>query len=467
MSGNHPNGHQLRSRHTDGADTAITEKPVPVAEDCSPIAHAHWPIREIHWPDSIDTRRFLTEYWQRQPLLIPQALPGFRSPLSPDELAGLALEEDTTPRLILRDAHGRYSLEHGPFKADRFDTLGNADWSLLVTDVEKHLPELAEWLAPFRFLPAWRFDDLMISYAPDGASVGAHVDEYDVFLLQASGRRRWEIGSARPDGENATFSSRADIPPDEPLRGTSSGRSSGETTADNSAQAMSEADGEELRLLPDFVADQSWVLEPGDLLYLPPGVPHHGTAIGDDCMTWSIGFRAPAQLDIVEQFSALLTDTLQHRRFQDPVFEPLRGADAAEISSATVLRFAELWADAIRLDPTQLQDFVGRLVTANPLQSDPVPSDATSNSNGHQPPAMTWTRHPFSRFAFVNLGHGDASDRARLFVDGEAHDCSTAFARRLCDPADALISIDMAIDQRESALLNELARSGKIEPKVA
>ena len=144
-------------------------------------------ISKVNWPDGLSEQAFLDEYWQQKPLLIKQGLPGFETPISPDELAGLAIEEDTTPRLILQNAAGEFTVENGPFDAERFATLQYNDWSLLVTDVEKHLPDISEYLTPFQFLPSWRIDDLMISYAPDGASVGAHVDEYDVFLNRLNG----------------------------------------------------------------------------------------------------------------------------------------------------------------------------------------------------------------------------------------------------------------------------------------
>ena len=150
-------------------------------------------IGPIQWPSDIDECIFLDQFWQKKPLLIRQAFPDFVTPLPADELAGLSLEPDTSGRIIVRDSNGAYTLEHGPFAENRFATLTDNQWSLLVTDVEKHIPEFIAYLQPFRFIPDWRIDDLMVSYAPDGASVGAHVDDYDVFLLQASGKRRWLI----------------------------------------------------------------------------------------------------------------------------------------------------------------------------------------------------------------------------------------------------------------------------------
>ena len=227
---------------------------------------------ELNWPSGLNTQAFLDEYWQKKPLLIKNAIPNFATPVTPDELAGMSLEDGTTPRIITSDSAGNYHLEHGPFKPNRFDNIGDKDWSLLVTDCEKHWPELADWIAPFRFLPRWRMDDLMISFAPDKASVGAHIDEYDVFLLQASGNRRWQIDSS-----------------------------------DNPDRSLLE--DSTLRLLANFQATESWELSAGDVLYLPPGVPHHGVAVGNNCTTWSIGFRAPSNLDVLDVFSDCLLYT--------------------------------------------------------------------------------------------------------------------------------------------------------------
>ncbi|MFK7893026.1 MAG: cupin domain-containing protein, partial [Granulosicoccus sp.] len=133
--------------------------------------------RHVSWPEGLDESVFLRDYWQQKPLLLRDAFPGFETPLTADELAGLSVETDTTARLITCDDDDIYQLENGPFPEERFAQLTDNRWSLLVTDVEKLLPELRAWMEPFSFLPQWRVDDLMISYAPDGASVGAHVDE--------------------------------------------------------------------------------------------------------------------------------------------------------------------------------------------------------------------------------------------------------------------------------------------------
>jgi len=357
-------------------------------------------VKRLHWPDELDEAGFRERYWQREPLLIRQALPGFESPLSPDELAGLAIEPDTAPRLIRRSDATGYTLEHGPFDEDIFDTLGTADWSLLVTDVDKHLPELQAWLDPFRIAPDWRLDDLMISYAPDGASVGAHVDAYDVFLLQASGTRRWSIDAR--DGVTH------------------------EQVADG-----------DLRLVERFTPTDTWDLQPGDVLYLPPGVPHHGIAIGDDCMTWSIGFRAPRHADVVQFIAEAIAERLGDVRLTDTGAG--RGTPG-EIDAGSVDAIEALWREATMLDRETLTDLAGSLLTRHAMADEVMPE---SDGDGEL------ERAPFARFGWAEVPDG-AMGRVRLFADGERYTCSATLARALCDagtlpPAESLAADDAAV----------------------
>jgi len=266
--------------------------------------------QHISWPDGLSTQRFLDEYWQKKPLLIRQAFADFKTPISADELAGLSLEEDIASRIIKESEPGQFMLAHGPFEESIYSELGTANWSLLVSDIDKHLPDLAAWLTPFQFLPAWRIDDLMISFAPDGASVGAHVDQYDVFLLQGSGTRRWHYDS-----------------------GVTALKESAENT--------------ELRIIDSYQPDNTADLIAGDMLYLPPGVAHHGIAVGDDCTTWSIGFRAPSHASIVNEFATQLIEGFAQARYQDP---PLSPATAGELHPDAIKHFTQIWREAIELD---------------------------------------------------------------------------------------------------------------------
>lgn len=200
---------------------------------------------------------FLARHWQRTPLLVRQALPGFESPFAPDTLLELATNDEIESRLVDRTG-SRWRLRHGPFRRRSIPSRKRPGWTLLVQGVDLHLKAAADLIGRFRFLPDARLDDLMVSYASHGGGVGPHVDSYDVFLLQALGRRRWRI-EQRPDPTWV---------PDLPIR-----------------------------QLARFRPQQEWVLEPGDLLYLPPGVGHEGVAEGE-CITCSIGFRTPSWADL-------------------------------------------------------------------------------------------------------------------------------------------------------------------------
>ena len=211
---------------------------------------------------NFDIDLFLREHWQKKPMLIRNALPDWCNPLDPEDLAGLACEEEIESRLIIRKDES-WKLEHGPFTEKRFGKLGKKPWTLLVQAVDHFVPEVAALIAPFRFVPNWRIDDVMVSYASDQGGVGPHFDQYDVFLVQGLGRRRWQIGPVC-DAQTPL------LPHDD------------------------------IRLLASFEATDEWVLEPGDILYVPPGFAHDGVALGDDCMTYTIGFRSPSRNELIE-----------------------------------------------------------------------------------------------------------------------------------------------------------------------
>lgn len=223
---------------------------------------------------------FLKQYWQKKPLLIRQAFPNYQSPISAEELAGLACEEGVESRLVEEHGDEPWQLRHGPFVERDFTSLPESHWTLLVQAVDHHIPELAQLLDEFDFIPTWRIDDLMISFAQAQGSVGPHLDNYDVFLLQVQGSRHWHI--------NEDDYSDEDFMP-----------------------------GTELRLLENFEATQDWILEPGDMLYLPPGVAHHGIAL-DDCLTFSIGFRAPTQKELLSSFAEHLDEYMDDVFYSDP-----------------------------------------------------------------------------------------------------------------------------------------------------
>lgn len=261
-------------------------------------------------------QQFLRDYWHKRPLLIRNAIPDFDDLLSPQELAGLACEQDVQSRIV-RYERQRWQLEQGPFDESDFLALPAKDWTLLVQGVNHHLQSAAQLLQRFSFIPYARLDDLMVSYAPDGGGVGPHYDSYDVFLLQGLGQRQWHVS------QQQDLQLQEDAP---------------------------------LRILRHFDIEQSWLLNPGDMLYLPPQVAHWGIAV-DDCMTYSIGFRAPSAQELAMQFLAYLQDRLALAgMYGDPDLQP--PAHPAEIDSAMVSRVSAMLR-TIRWDETDVANFLG------------------------------------------------------------------------------------------------------------
>ncbi|MEH6587796.1 MAG: cupin domain-containing protein [Halioglobus sp.] len=236
----------------------------------------------MEWELNVDRELFLARYWQQKPLLIRSAIANFTPPLTSDELAGLAFEEDVESRIV-EHCDGNWLLSHGPF-ADA-DYHRQHPWTLLVQAVDHYIPEVAELRKLADFIPQWRIDDIMVSYASDGGSVGPHYDNYDVFLLQGEGQRLWKTGQF--------------CGPDSPL-----------------------LPHDELKILRQFETEAEYLLGPGDVLYIPPGIAHWGVAQGE-CTTFSIGFRAPRVNEMVSRFTDALLDQLEPDLFfSDARLEP-------------------------------------------------------------------------------------------------------------------------------------------------
>lgn len=360
---------------------------------------------------------FLARHWQKTPLLIRQAIPGWHSPITPDELAGLACEDGVESRLVTR-RRGRWAVRHGPFGEADFGKLPARDWTLLVQGVDLWEPAVAELRDRFRFVPDWRLDDVMVSYAPPGGGVGAHVDQYDVFLLQGLGRRRWRIGGAAEV--------RPAWVPDQPLK-----------------------------LLAEFTPAEEWVLEPGDMLYLPPGWAHDGIA-EDDCLTFSIGFRAPSVAELAGRFAAAVADAEDdERRYADPDLVP--PSNPGEIPEAAIERVRTYLAEKLD-DRRFLAGWLGALLTEPKEEREAPPPRKRRPSGALQ-------RSIGSRLAFARDGAG-----VTLFADGEAHvaPAGTASEVAIRLGGDGRLTADQAkaawADADAAALLDALLAQGAIEP---
>ncbi|MBS8241614.1 cupin domain-containing protein [Marinobacter lipolyticus] len=323
---------------------------------------------------------FLRDYWQKKPLVIRQAFPEFRSPVSPDELAGLACEEGVESRLVIENDDGKpWQLHNGPFDPERFSSLPEHDWTLLVQGLDHWVPDAADLLEHFRFVPNWRLDDIMASYAPKGGSVGPHYDQYDVFLLQAQGHRRWTFGGH----------------------------------CDHTSPRV---DGTPLRILSSWEGEETVTLAPGDMLYLPPGIGHHGVA-EDDCITLSVGFRAPTVDDILTGFTDFLcgqSDASDH--LDDPDLQIQR--NPGTIAPEVIDRVADVIHRKMS-DRRQLTLWFGQFTTAPKSMDIVVPSEEpiapeVFSDLVREGAQLRWNEG--SRFAFHEFG-----DETALFVDGEQY----------------------------------------------
>ncbi|WP_227369788.1 cupin domain-containing protein [Halomonas sp. M20] len=344
----------------------------------------------------LSAAEFLAKYWQKKPLLIRGAFVDFVSPLSPDELAGLACEDGIEARLVEehgQDEQGRdkpWQVSHGPFDEATFARLPERDWTLLVQAVDHYVPEVNALLEHFHFLPRWRLDDIMVSYAPPGGSVGPHVDQYDVFLLQASGTRHWQLGGKVSD--------------DVPI-----------------------IPGIDLRILEHFEVqpDQEWLLEPGDMLYLPPGMAHHGVSRSTDCMTFSVGFRALSADESITSFADYLGEQLPaSHRYTDPNLAP--PTHPGEIDDAAIARMRALILNTLD-DPAQMLEWFGRAMTQPKYTDQLVPSESPTDIAqlvAELQGGSVLERTLGSRFAYRD--HGNS--RATLFVDGDGLACDTGLA---------------------------------------
>ena len=359
--------------------------------------------------------QFLRRHWQRRPLLIRNAFPAFEDPLSPEELLGLACGEDVESRLVIERAGQRpWQVLGGPQKTARLRRLPATHWTLLVQGVDRLVPAVAALALPFRFLPDWRIDDVMVSFAPRFGSVGPHVDSYDVFILQGRGRRRWAIDTrARPDF-------RPDL---------------------------------DLRILRSFRPEASWVLEAGDMLYLPPGVGHHGVAL-EDCLTYSIGFRAPSGRELL---AAALRQGLARRDgsrlYRDPGLRPAR--HPGEISATALRRLRKLAESEGRgLLGDDFETAVGALLTEPKAGTVSLRAVDPRRLQARIRNGASLARVPGARLAFTRRGRSGL-----LFAEGHAFPLPPAltFAGPLLTGSQQIASREVAPHLRTPGFLEIVA----------
>lgn len=375
---------------------------------------------------NFDIDQFLREHWQKKPLLIRNAFRDWQNPLEPDELAGLACEEDMESRLICQTESG-WEMEQGPLAEERLAGLGESHWTLLVQAVDHHVPAVADLIAPFRFIPNWRIDDVMVSLAADQGGVGPHFDQYDVFLIQGLGRRRWQIG-AYCDADTLLLPH------------------------------------EDLKLLSAFVATEEWVLEPGDILYVPPGVAHNGVAVGPDCMTYSVGFRASSRADLLGHYVDDVLDGIPgDELYRDPDLKAQ--ANAGEILPEALERLQQMMLESLS-DPAHFARWFGTF-NSTPKYPDmdwrPEVAIAPEEVRAAISAQVPLSRNPASRLAFI--ANATDTDALMLFADGVCFDCggeTAALAKDLCAHDSVVLDVALAAKPAAIDLLTQLCNQGCI-----
>lgn len=334
---------------------------------------------------TITCEQFLNDYWQKKAVVFRQAIADFSNPLEPDELAGLAMEEDIESRIVIQtDELPHWYLKRGPFSESDFAKLPTKQWTLLVQGVDRFVPEVADLLDHFNFIPAWRVDDVMISYAVEEGSVGPHYDNYDVFLYQAKGRRKWSLTTKSCTPENYL-------------------------------------DNVELRIMKQFETEEEYILEEGDMLYLPPHVAHHGVSLSADCMTYSFGYRSYQSQELWDSLGDYLAEKkFPQALYKDPCFESVSGTN--EIPENAWQNARDVLQNIIN-DKSAMQEWFGRLITSIDQHAEtllPV-SDEDEIGLGDFEQYLFQSRYlrrnPVCRFAY----YGEDKP-IKLFVNGSVWD---------------------------------------------
>ena len=315
----------------------------------------------------VSIERFLAEYWQKKPLLIRNLIPEFDCPVDANDLAGLSLEEEVESRIVYKNLDGRpWQLQQGPFEREQLSQLPDKDWTLLVQGLDHWVPECSDILDHFRFIPNWQIDDIMASFAPPGGGVGPHYDHYDVFLLQAQGERRWQIG---PECDVAVPS----------LPGTP------------------------LRIIENMSITEDWVLHPGDCLYLPPRVAHNGIALSN-CITLSIGFRSPRVDELISSFADHFGQKQENQShfYHSPKYRQNPG----EITSSAIISLQSR-LQALLEDPQEIAKWFGEFTTTPKHEGIVCPRPEEDKISGKDVPGLLSSHQEYrwnegSRYTYSN-----------------------------------------------------------------
>ena len=368
----------------------------------------------------IDYQNFLDKYWQLDAFLFKQAFNDLDNIVDGNKLASLACEEQVESRII--SGHGLtddWQCQHGPFSEKKIKTLGDCNWTLLIQGLDQWNARAAKLLNEFTFLPKWRLEDIMASYAPIGGGVGPHFDYYDVFLIQVSGTREWQLGQ----------------------------------NCDNTSRLQN---NDEVKLLAEFNTQETYQVTAGGMLYIPAGMAHWGTAITNDCITLSIGFRAPSKNEVLIEALQLLIEDLSKQDYSERYRDEINAIDdnIYKINSTALKSFSDL---PINLDPIIVERAFGQLVTEQrhyDANEEYVEVWRIENLTSHlaNNPNQKLILNRSSRFAFTEN---------YLFVDGEQFITTENFSAMICNGV-----INRSLDKKELTLLLQLINQDAIQIEI-
>jgi 50S ribosomal protein L16 3-hydroxylase len=376
--------------------------------------------RKNHILGKISVDTFLKKYWQKKPLLIRNAIENFQSPITEKDLFKIAQDEEAISRLI-EFRNDMWQVKYGPFKKSEFFRKKNSPWTVLVQNINHHFPFANSFLNFFKFIPYARLDDLMVSYATKKGSVGPHFDSYDVFLFQAKGKREWKI----------------------------------------SAQKKFDLDKKSaIKIITNFKSKNSWVLNPGDMLYLPPNIGHWGISLSNDCLTYSIGFRAPDIFEIQSKFLDFIQDNLSANKkdlYKDPNLKLQK--NPAEINSNMINKIQQI-INQLRWNKNSIHTFIGQLLTDpidNAIFQQPKPISLEIFKKNLSKKMLEL--NPKTRMLFI---------KNNFYINGEFIENGKKYAKYLRQLAnDRKISFKTTLDKKDlnalGLILLPLYRSGFVD----
>lgn len=368
---------------------------------------------------NISQQQFITEIWQKKPFVFEQSFPDITELTDGNDLAGLACETEVESRIISgHGLNGDWQCQQGPFTSNDFANLPENNWTLLVQGLDQWNDEVREILEQFSFLPKWRLEDIMASYAPTGGSVGPHFDYYDVFLIQASGTREWKLGQQ----------------------------------CDHNTALQ---DNQQVKLLEKFDCQQSHQIHAGDMIYIPAGLAHWGVATTDDCITLSVGFRAPSHNEILIQSLELMIEQLSQQDQSDRYKDSPESIDShpSKINQQVLKSLPALAASPTQSNTSLTEQAFGQLVTEQRHFAD----DAELED---------WDVEELAQFLKENIrceliqgtSARIAFTEGYLFVNGEAFKSSESFSRMICNGI-----IERELEANELVVLLNLISDGSIQ----